>query len=57
MCMRVLFNLFKENADFVQALMAPKYWEALKWSEALALNGIGYCKNIFASFRTFQDLS
>ena len=57
MFMRALFNLFKENADFVQALMAPKYWEALKWSEALALNGIGYCKNIFASFRTFQDLS
>ena len=52
MFMRALFNLFKENADFVQALM-----EALKWSEALALNGIGYCKSIFASFRTFQDLS
>ena len=57
MLKRVLFNLFKENADFVQALIAPEYWEALKWSEALALNGIRYCKNIFASFRTFQDLS
>ena len=38
------------EVNFLQALMAPEYWEALEQSEALTLNRIGYCKNIFASF-------
>ena len=29
--------------SFLQALMAPEYWEGLEWSETLAWNGIGYC--------------
>ena len=34
------------------ALVAPKYWEALKQSEALVLNKIGYCESSFASLKT-----
>ena len=40
-----------KDANSLQALVAPEYWEALEKCELLALNGIGYCKNTFDSFR------
>ena len=39
------------EANVLQALMAPEYWEALEQIEALDLNRIGYCENTFASFK------
>ena len=35
---------FIGEANFLQILMAPEYWEALGQSKRLALNGIGYCE-------------
>ena len=39
------------EANFLQVLIAPEYWEALKKSEVLALNGKGHRGNTFASLR------
>ena len=38
------------EANFLQALMGPECWNALVYSEELALNRISYCENTFASF-------
>ena len=45
------------ETSFFQALLAPYYWEALKESEALALNGTGCCEYTFASFREWFVIS
>ena len=45
---KVFWFLIVWCANFLQTLIVAEYWEP---SEALYLNGIGYCKSIFASFR------
>ena len=44
------FYLLTGEPSFLQTLVAPKYWEALEQSKALALNETGYSKNTFSSF-------
>ena len=46
------------EVNFLQALMmASQYWEALKLSDALALNGMGYCENTITSSISFSVLA
>ena len=40
-----------EEAGFLQTSVAPEYWEVLDQSEALALNGIGYCETSLLALR------
>ena len=42
---------FMGEVNFSEAMIALKYWKALEESDALALNEIDCCKNVFASFR------
>ena len=37
--------------------MAPEYYEVLEKSKVLALNGMSYCENTFASFRELFVIS
>ena len=42
------------EVNFSEAMIALKYWKALEESDALALNEIDCCKNVFASFREWS---
>ena len=44
------------ETDFLQALMAPEYWEVLEYKEAVVLNRIDYCGNTLAGFIREQFL-
>ena len=44
------------ETDFLQALMAPEYWEVLESKQAVVLNRIDYCGNTLAGFIREQFL-